>query len=60
MKIMINEYKEVLVPVPTFLVANRYAKHYKPKLEEMILVLSVVYQVPMMKILEPPDVVVVE
>ena len=52
---MINEYKEVPVPVPTYLVVNRYANHYKPTVAEMILVPSAVYRVPVMKILEPPD-----
>ena len=60
MKIMINEYKEVPAPVPTFLVVNLYAKHYKPTVAKMILVPSVVYRVPMMKIPEPQDVVVVK
>ena len=60
MKIMINEYKEVPVPVPTFWMVNQYAKHYKPRVAEMILVPSIVYRVPMMKIPEPQDVVVVK
>ena len=38
---------------------KHYDEDYEPMVAEMILVPSVVYGVPMMKIPEPPDVVVV-
>ena len=59
MKSMLIEYKEVQVLVPTYPVVNCYAEDYKPTVAEMILVPSMVYPVPMMKIREPTDVVVV-